>query len=132
MQTLHPLKRLLLAGVMAVTAAAATATAQASLKVPNEIDLNINLATPVMEANKRHKAFIKISLEGFKQQGHQQRIPANVAIVLDKSGSMAGDKIAHAREAYGVVIDERSLEIDSAATAARREEIKAQRTVAAE
>ncbi len=74
-------------------------SANASLKVPTEIVLNINLATPVMEANKTHKAFIKISLEGFKQQDKQQRIPANVAIVLDKSGSMAGDKIEHAREA---------------------------------
>ncbi|MCW8884727.1 MAG: VWA domain-containing protein [Motiliproteus sp.] len=99
MQIQHSLKRALLAGVMALTTVAFTTPAQASLKAPNEIDLNINLATPVMEANKTHKAFIKISLEGFKQQSQQQRIPANIAIVLDKSGSMAGDKLAQAREA---------------------------------
>ena len=40
--------------------------------------------------------------------------------------------IEHARDAYGVVIDERSLAIDAAATESRRAEIKAQRSVAAE
>lgn len=65
----------------------------------SQVDLNINLATPVMEAERDHRAFIKISLEGFEQQDKQARIPANIAIVLDKSGSMSGDKIAHAREA---------------------------------
>lgn len=78
----------------------------------NQVDLNINLATPVMEAEKAHRAFIKISLEGFKQQDKQARIPANVAIVLDKSGSMGGDKIQHAREAAIMAIqrlDERDI-----------------------
>ncbi|WP_299200491.1 VWA domain-containing protein [uncultured Amphritea sp.] len=65
----------------------------------NQVNLNINLATPVMEAGQSHRAFIKVSLEGFKQQDKQARIPANVAIVLDKSGSMGGDKIQYAREA---------------------------------
>ncbi|MEH6625988.1 MAG: VWA domain-containing protein [Motiliproteus sp.] len=91
----QPMKQLLGGALLALLAC----SANASLKVPNEIDLNINLATPVMAADKVHKAFIKISLEGFKQHNKQERIPANIAIVLDKSGSMAGDKIEQAREA---------------------------------
>ncbi|MBQ0757342.1 MAG: VWA domain-containing protein [Amphritea sp.] len=78
----------------------------------NQVNLNINLATPVMEAEQSHRAFIKISLEGFKQQDKQARIPANVAIVLDKSGSMRGDKIQYAREAAIMAIkrlDERDI-----------------------
>ncbi|MDO6563414.1 VWA domain-containing protein [Amphritea sp. 1_MG-2023] len=78
----------------------------------NQVNLNINLATPVMEAEQSHRAFIKVSLEGFKQQDKQARIPANVAIVLDKSGSMGGDKIQYAREAAIMAIkrlDERDI-----------------------
>lgn len=78
----------------------------------NQVNLNINLATPVMEAERSHRAFIKVSLEGFKQQDKQARIPANVAIVLDKSGSMRGEKIQYAREAAIMAIqrlDERDV-----------------------
>lgn len=78
----------------------------------NQVSLNINLATPVMQADQSHRAFIKVSLEGFKQQDKQARIPANVAIVLDKSGSMGGDKIQYAREAAIMAIkrlDERDI-----------------------
>ncbi|GGK78349.1 vWA domain-containing protein [Amphritea balenae] len=83
-----------------------------ALAQANQVNLNINLATPVMEAERSHRAFIKVSLEGFKQQDKQARIPANVAIVLDKSGSMGGDKIQYAREAAIMAIkrlDERDI-----------------------
>ncbi len=70
-----------------------------SLAQAKQVGLNINLATPVMEAEQRHKAFIKISLEGIKQQQEQKRIPANIAVVLDKSGSMQGEKLLRAKEA---------------------------------
>ncbi len=52
-----------------------------------------------MEADKRQTAFVKIALTGFKQDSVHERIPANVAIVLDKSGSMAGQKIEQAKQA---------------------------------
>jgi Ca-activated chloride channel family protein len=68
------------------------------------VELSINLATPVMEAEKTHSAFIKISLEGLKQQQEQDRIPANIAIVLDKSGSMQGEKLQRAKEAAVMAI----------------------------
>jgi len=70
-----------------------------------QVDLNINLATPVMTAEKRHSTFVKISLEGIQQQQEQTRIPANIAIVLDKSGSMQGEKIQRAREAAIMAIE---------------------------
>ncbi len=90
----HRLTRTLLS-VLAFTALLLPGISVAS----DEVNLRVNLATPVMEAERSHKAFIKISLEGFKQESDQERIPANIAIVLDKSGSMQGDKIRQAREA---------------------------------
>ncbi|MDI3324132.1 VWA domain-containing protein [Pontibacterium granulatum] len=69
-----------------------------------EINLTTSLATPVMSADQRQNTFIKISLEGFKQEHSEKRIPANIAIVLDKSGSMQGEKIQQAREAAVMAI----------------------------
>ncbi len=64
-----------------------------------EIKLSSNMATAVMEADKRQTAFLKVSLTGFDVGEQQDRIPANIAIVLDKSGSMKGKKIDYARQA---------------------------------
>ena len=63
------------------------------------IDLQVNLGTPVMEAGKNQKTFLKIGLKGFDLPVQSDRAPVNVVIVLDRSGSMAGEKLARAREA---------------------------------
>jgi Ca-activated chloride channel homolog len=63
------------------------------------IDLQVNLGTPVMEAGKNQKTFLKIGLKGFELPSESDRAPVNMAIVLDRSGSMAGEKLARAREA---------------------------------
>jgi len=65
----------------------------------SDLKLGVNLATPVMEAGKQQSAFVKISLEGIEKGGVTKRLPANVAIVLDKSGSMNGEKIRQAKQA---------------------------------
>ena len=63
------------------------------------IDLEVNLGTPVMEAGKNQKTFLKVGLKGFDLPRESDRAPVNLAIVLDRSGSMAGEKLARAREA---------------------------------
>lgn len=63
------------------------------------VQLQVNLATPVMQANQAGEAFLKVALTGLKQTNSQQRIPANVSIVLDRSGSMDGEKLTQAKEA---------------------------------
>ena len=63
------------------------------------IDLNVNLGTPVMEAGKNQKTFLKIGLKGFALPPESDRAPVNMAIVLDRSGSMRGQKLARAKEA---------------------------------
>ncbi|QPJ62115.1 MAG: VWA domain-containing protein [Candidatus Nitronauta litoralis] len=62
-----------------------------------QVNLDVALGTPVITAGKKQTAFLKVSLIG--QEHHSDRAPVNVSIVLDKSGSMAGDKIEYAKEA---------------------------------
>lgn len=75
------------------------------LSYAKQVDLKVNLATPVMPAETISKAFIKISLEGIRREQVQQRIAANIAIVLDKSGSMQGEKLFRAKEAAIMAIN---------------------------
>ena len=64
-----------------------------------QIGLEVAVGTPVMLAGQTQKAYLKVGLTGFELEHSTPRTPANVAIVLDKSGSMQGEKIARAREA---------------------------------
>jgi len=73
-----------------------------------QIKLDVSLSNPVLIAGKKQTTYLKIGLTGFEMKGDAQRTPANVAIVLDKSGSMQGEKIKKAREAAMMVIDQLS------------------------
>ncbi len=67
--------------------------------------LEAALGTPVVLEGAPSRAFVKIGLTGFEFAPDRERAPVNVAIVLDKSGSMGGDKIANAREAAIMAIE---------------------------
>src|SRR5690606_14306909 len=64
-----------------------------------QVDLDVSMAQAVVPADKKQTSFLKVGLTGFRLESEQKRSPVNVAIVLDKSGSMSGDKIERPREA---------------------------------
>lgn len=64
-----------------------------------QVKLDMRLGSPALQANQKHKAWLKVGMTGFKREKASDRVPINVAIVLDKSGSMSGQKIQKAREA---------------------------------
>ncbi len=68
------------------------------------VRLDVSLGTPVMLAGSTQTAYLKIGLAGFPLEG-ERRTPANVAIVIDRSGSMAGEKLARAKDAAIMAID---------------------------
>jgi Ca-activated chloride channel family protein len=63
------------------------------------ITLEARLAQPVMKAGEKQHNFLRVSLNGCKPERASDRTPVNVAFVIDRSGSMAGQRIAQAREA---------------------------------
>jgi Ca-activated chloride channel homolog len=63
------------------------------------IRLETRLAQPVMKSGEVHKNYLRIALQGCKPEPSQTRTPVNVALVIDRSGSMQGTRIAQAREA---------------------------------
>ncbi len=75
------------------------------------VDLNVSVSNPFILADKQQSVFLKVGLTG-KNLGGERRTPANVAIVLDRSGSMDGEKIIRAKEAASIAVgmlDERDI-----------------------
>lgn len=64
-----------------------------------QIDLKVALGQPILLAGQDQKAYIKIGLTGLDIGEGLQRPPVNLSIVLDKSGSMQGQKMQHAKDA---------------------------------
>ncbi len=84
----------LLVGISGIAVAAAPITLDASLD------------TQLLPANVAHKSYLRIALRGGDVDTTRDRAPMNVAIVLDKSSSMAGAKIARAKDAALAALDE--------------------------
>ena len=64
-----------------------------------QVKLDVSMAQPTLLAGKKQTTFVKVGLTGFKMSSEGKRTPVNVALVLDKSGSMTGSKLAKAKEA---------------------------------
>ena len=53
----------------------------------------------ILKAGEKQLVWMRVGLGGFHLERDGERAPVNVAIVLDRSGSMQGEKIQRAREA---------------------------------
>ena len=76
-----------------------------SIASAQELVFDATVSTPWMLADTVNTTYLKVSLTGFNLDGRPERTPVNVAIVLDRSGSMDGDKIVRAREAAKLAVE---------------------------
>ncbi|MCH2201060.1 MAG: hypothetical protein MK102_03755, partial [Fuerstiella sp.] len=68
------------------------------LAVADQIKLDVSPVHSVLKAGEKQMTWIRVGLDGFLLTTDTPRPAANVAIVLDKSGSMQGEKITRARD----------------------------------
>ena len=62
----------------------------------DQVKLDVSTVRSVLKADEKQTTWLRVSVDGFKLESVKQRPPVNLAIVLDKSGSMQGEKIQQA------------------------------------
>ena len=96
-QRLSTLKTKLM--MLSVATASMACTLLTNVAQAQQVTLDVALGTPAVLADQRQTAFLKVSLTGFELHDETTRPAANIAIVLDKSGSMNGEKMERAKDA---------------------------------
>src|SRR5687767_9396508 len=69
-----------------------------------KVQLDVSMATPAVLVGQRQIAHLKVGLTGFELE-RGRRSPINLAIVVDRSSSMQGERIEKAKEAALMIVD---------------------------
>jgi len=70
------------------------------------VTLKAGYAQPVMTEGEGGRVYLRVSLEGLASAGEEgKRVPANILLVIDKSGSMQGARIEQAKEAALMAVE---------------------------
>lgn len=85
----------------ALTATATILTASGNIfsSSPLPLSCKVEPERSVLTADKPESIMVKVSLRGSERALRDERSPINMALVIDRSGSMSGDRIAQAKDA---------------------------------
>jgi len=86
-------------------AATLVSAALATIAPARQVKLNVSMSNPFLKAAEKQTTFLKVGLTGFEMTDAAERARVNVALVIDKSGSMQGEKIQKAKEAALMAVD---------------------------
>lgn len=89
-----------LAGTTLCAALGITSSASAQT-----LKLEADLSNSVVSSGKGGSIFLRLNLKSAPDSQTDRRAPINVAIVIDKSGSMSGERIAAAKEGARVALE---------------------------
>ncbi|MHC4759386.1 MAG: vWA domain-containing protein, partial [Planctomycetota bacterium] len=65
----------------------------------NSLSIEAEMGYPVLLSGQHRTDYLKVGLTGFETVDQKCRPAVNMAVVIDKSGSMSGEKIEKAKEA---------------------------------
>ncbi|MCB1581437.1 MAG: VWA domain-containing protein [Xanthomonadales bacterium] len=107
---MNSIKRLMLSTLAVTTAIAGASNTQASV-IPNQpqhqskaLQFDVALSNLSVLAGTQQKAYLNIDITGLPSQLKKQRPKTNIAFVLDKSGSMSGQKMIQAKQALEMAV----------------------------
>ncbi|WP_236839374.1 vWA domain-containing protein [Beggiatoa leptomitoformis] len=69
-----------------------------------QIKLESTLANPLLLTEQKQTTYLRVAVTGFRLQ-KENTSPVNVALVIDKSGSMQGQKIQQAKAAAKIAVE---------------------------
>lgn len=70
-----------------------------------QVKLDVTPAYDLLKSDQKQTTWMRVGVTGFEMKSDKERPPVNVVLVLDKSGSMRGEKITRARQAAMGAID---------------------------
>lgn len=95
-------RRRLTAAVLAALSLSLTPLAGARAA---DVKVEAKLSQSAIPREVSSKVYLRLSLEAIAAKARDKRAPINVAIVIDRSGSMSGDRLANAKKGAHAALD---------------------------